>query len=274
MQIVPTNVSAAECKIIQYAVNKLHNSHKTECDQAALDKMEVTGMRSFQGVSKFTVRDEGFVNKITNDLIGMDCPEQIIHMIVKEIEHVEEDMKVKSDCKVEGGTGSLYKIAYSLSRENGRATVAMMVFGASFDVQQLERWETTKTPITEDVVVEKTVGWLWLKAKTTTVEKRITGYEEKKTPVLKGMSHRELDAGLNLLENKACERLLETTTPNPISDAHPAVPLALPETNKTGYFTVTNLVAVSLALAACGTLIYVIKGGKGLVHIKCSLFSP
>mmetsp|Transcript_59032 Transcript_59032/g.167863 ORF Transcript_59032/g.167863 Transcript_59032/m.167863 type:complete len:311 (-) Transcript_59032:221-1153(-) len=207
MSVLPvTNI--AEWKIFQYAEN--HLSKPSRSDGSALDNLEVTGMRSFNAVTKFSVQGDAFTSKLRQELHSADCPDKIVSAIVDNASFVDEEMSVKSDCRIEGSEGYWFKIVYCLHKEDGKTKFATTIFGASFKASLFERFETVEKPVLGEVQRSATKGMLWWKREETWLEKVQVGVEVQKTPVFKGITNKDLEACMELLEAKACEKVLET----------------------------------------------------------------
>lgn len=202
-----TNI--AEMKIMRYAERRINKSSMNSVDPSVLDKLEFTGMQSVTACTKFSVQDAAFSGKLKDELLSANCPDKIIAAICDNIACVEQEMAVKSDCKVDGGEGYWFKIAYCLHKEDGKTKFAMTIFGASFKANLFERYEETHKPVLEDVTRTVKKGYLWWKREETIHEQKQVGEEVIKTPVFKGVTNKDLDACMDLLELKACEKVLE-----------------------------------------------------------------
>lgn len=206
--------SCPDLKLLICALNRVGPGTKVKSEHAeVMKKMEVTGMRDFRAVTKFVVKAEGFHHKLRNELKANDCPELLIDAMVEDIELVDEDQKIKLDNKVIEGKGTLFKLMYFMKRKADRVEVSMAVFGASFDQKTVTHYEEVKTPVLEERESEETVGWLWWKK--TQKKPIMVAVDEKvvKTPCFKTMTGEDVMNCMEHLEDKCCEKVLETAAP-------------------------------------------------------------
>mmetsp|Transcript_3700 Transcript_3700/g.11136 ORF Transcript_3700/g.11136 Transcript_3700/m.11136 type:complete len:148 (-) Transcript_3700:23-466(-) len=129
-----------------------------------------------------------------------------------------------------------------------------MVFGASFTASNVIGYNTEKVPIYKDVPVTRTKGWLWWRSKEQSLEHRKVGEEEVKTPVFKSMSSSQVGQCMDMMELKACEKVLETadgvpTEPAPGGPPSLALSLLAPTLNAL-LPTLLGLAAVAVAQRA------------------------
>ena len=138
--------------LVQQAQNQLAHQQKSD---ALLNQLETRGF-SFHSMPAFFVVDKDKTEEACLQALDQ-IPEKTAQKVARLMATTEESSSMKTIYNHKDGRGEISTINFTVTQAGGKKSVALLVFGASFEsANVLERVEkvTREVPIFKDVPVE------------------------------------------------------------------------------------------------------------------------